>query len=46
MTGMLASVKNLTEAQLVLNANVDIIDLKLVFSLKAIGFRLFKNYQS
>jgi uncharacterized protein (UPF0264 family) len=28
MTGMLASVKNLTEAQLVLNANVDIIDLK------------------
>lgn len=28
MTGMLASVKNLSEAQLVLNANVDIIDLK------------------
>lgn len=28
MTGMLASVKNLVEAELVLNANVDIIDLK------------------
>ncbi len=28
MTGMLASVKNLAEAELVLNANVDIIDLK------------------
>lgn len=28
MTGMLASVKNLTEAQLVLEANFDIIDLK------------------
>lgn len=28
MTGMLASVKNLAEAQIVLNANVDIIDLK------------------
>lgn len=28
MTGMLASVKNLSEARLVLNANVDIIDLK------------------
>lgn len=28
MTGMLASVKNLSETQLVLNANVDIIDLK------------------
>ncbi|MDD2864736.1 MAG: (5-formylfuran-3-yl)methyl phosphate synthase [Methylococcales bacterium] len=28
MTGMLASVKNVTEAQIVLNANVDIIDLK------------------
>lgn len=28
MTGMLASVKNLAEAQLVLQANVDIIDLK------------------
>lgn len=28
MTGMLASIKNLREAEFVLNANVDIIDLK------------------